>query len=240
MIALYYMGQMKGAPRSKHFDDVYFSAQDGLAETRHVFLQGNNLPHAWQGRGRLTIAETGFGTGLNLCAVAHLFETTRAADQYLEFISVEKYPLSAREIQDALAPWREDFSFRNRENDAPGNMLDRMVRMVAECDSENGIFGSLTNNITLRIEYNDVNTVLPVIGIDVDAWFLDGFKPSGNPDMWSDLVLENVARTTISGGTFATFTAAGFVRRSLQNFGFEVEKIPGFGRKREMLVGRKK
>ncbi|MEM7651292.1 MAG: tRNA U-34 5-methylaminomethyl-2-thiouridine biosynthesis protein, partial [Pseudomonadota bacterium] len=100
---------MHGAPRSKEYDDVYFSADDGLAETQHVFLDGNNLPGAWAGKERFVICETGFGTGLNFLAVWKLFEDTAPPEQSLDFISFEKFPLTAQEIEEYLSPWAESF-----------------------------------------------------------------------------------------------------------------------------------
>ncbi len=216
------MGLMKGAPRSKIFDDVYFSAEDGLEETRHVFLAGNNLPEAWAGRGRFTIAETGFGTGLNFLAVWKLFAETAIPGQSLEFISFEKYPLSAAEMKQALSIWDEE-------------LKEYADALCAAYPAD----GRIAQNVTLRLIIGDVNEELPKLETPVDCWFLDGFRPSSNPEMWTEAVFENMARLTVSGGTFATFTSAGFVRRGLQAAGFEVSKVRGFGRKREMSVGRK-
>src|SRR5690606_25075921 len=99
--------KMRNTPRSKVFDDVYFSEKDGLAETRHVFLEGNHLPGRWQGRKEFTVFETGFGTGLNFLAVWDLFNETKSPGAQLHFISVEQYPLTAAEIEEYLEPWEE-------------------------------------------------------------------------------------------------------------------------------------
>ena len=213
------------APRSKQFDDVYFSAEDGLAETRHVFLDENGLPEAWNGKERFTIFETGFGTGLNFLAAWKLFEETAREYQTLRFVSVEKYPLSRAEIDIAIQHWDE---------------LDRFCErfILLYPDDPHGVFRvDLDNRVLLEIHFGDVNDVMPSIEADVDAWFLDGFRPSSNPDMWSETVFENMARMSHAGSTFATFTSAGFVRRGLEAAGFEVRKVPGYGRKREMSVG---
>lgn len=214
-------------PRSAQFDDVYFSAHDGAEETKHVFLDGNNLPARWQGRDRFTIAETGFGTGLNFLLAWELFDKTASPHAFLDFISVEKYPLEARVIRDGLSPWAQRLS----------PYLDKMIaqypmrvpgfhRMVFD------------NRVALTLIFDDVHKALPEITADVDAWFLDGFSPAKNPDMWSEDVFSNMARLSHQGTSFATFTSAGFVKRGLQAAGFEVEKTKGFARKREMLVGR--
>lgn len=217
---------MDNTPRSKEFNDVYFSVQDGLAETRHVFLEGNDLPAAWQGKDHFTICETGFGTGLNFLAVWKLFEETAQADQTLHFISFEKFPLSAQEIDRYLEPWRAEFP-------------DHLEALVRDYPQKPGEIQDMTfsKNLRLTLICDDVNAAIPHVNESVDCWFLDGFKPSTNPEMWSETVFENMARLSKKGATFATFTAAGFVRRALQSAGFAVEKVPGFGRKREMLVG---
>lgn len=212
---------MLGAPRSKEFDDVYFSAENGLAETRHVFLDGNGLPARWDGAGAFTIGETGFGTGLNFLAVWKLFEDTARPDQTLHFISFEKFPLSAQEIGEYLQPWADEF----------GERLDALVRKYQEGCVQ------LTERVSLTLIFGDVNEEMLKLDVGIDAWFLDGFKPSSNPDMWSETVFSNMARLSNQGATLATFTAAGFVRRGLEAAGFAVEKVRGYGTKRDMTVG---
>lgn len=210
---------MKGAPKSKVFDDVYFSVEDGLAETQHVFLDGNGLPAIWGNADEFVVFETGFGTGLNFLATWELFEKTAKVGQVLHFISVEKYPLDSHDIRQALEIW--GFA------DMLDVMLDHYPRSFK------------TDTVRLTLLEGDVNEVMPSLNYQVDCWFLDGFKPSANPEMWSDIVFENMARMSKKDARFATFTAAGFVRRGLQTVGFEVSKVPGFGKKREMLVGHK-
>ena len=210
--------------RSQEFDDVYFSAGDGLAETRHVFLDGNGLPETWSGAKQFVIGETGFGTGLNFLAVWKLFGETAAEGQKLHFISVEKFPLSAEQIDEALSHWGE---------------LDEYRAQLVEVYPENpiGVFEHDFGRVKLTITFDDVVDGLKQADTIVDAWFLDGFRPSSNPEMWTDAVFEQVARLSKEGTRFATFTSAGFVRRGLEAVGFDVKKVPGFGRKREMSVG---
>jgi tRNA 5-methylaminomethyl-2-thiouridine biosynthesis bifunctional protein len=217
---------MKGAPRSEIFGDVYFSATDGLAETKHVFLDGNNLPAAWAGRADFTIAETGFGTGLNFLAAWKLFAETAELEQKLHFLSFEKYPLSEQQIEEYLQPWKDEFpaELTRLEHVYPDRLSGHHHIHVAE-------------NITLELHFADVNEAIETIEAPVDAWFLDGFKPASNPEMWTDTVFQNVARMSRKGTTFATFTAAGFVKRGLEAAGFTVNKVPGFGTKRDMLTG---
>jgi len=210
--------------RSQEFDDVYFSAEDGLAETRHVFLDGNSLPKAWGGQDNFVVSETGFGTGLNFLAVWKLFDETKGDGQELHFISVEKYPLSKKKIDEAMEHWGELDDYRAR-----------LVEVYP--DEPKGLFEVDFGRVRLTIYFDDVVDGLRQVDQSVDAWFLDGFRPSSNPEMWSDTVFEQVGRLSQPGARFATFTSAGFVRRGLEGVGFEVSKVSGFGRKREMSIG---
>lgn len=223
--------KMASVPRSERFDDVYFSVEDGLAETRHVFLEGNRLPERWGDhdfRGTFVIGETGFGTGLNFLAAWLLWKTLRVNNnpRRLEFISVEKYPVNGAFIRDVLSVWEEELG-------------DKLARF---CDlypvPKTGAHSiDVAEDVRLTLHIGDVAEVLPTLEARVDAWFLDGFKPATNPEMWTDEVFSHMARLSHAGTSFATFTAAGDVRRGLQAAGFEVHKVPGFGRKRDMLTG---
>lgn len=220
-----YVACINAFMRSAEFDDIYFSAEDGLAETKHTFLDGNNLPDAWAGKGRFCIAETGFGTGLNMLAVWRLFDETSAPHQRLDLISVEKYPLTREQIREALAPW--DFGAR----------LDRLLALYPlRCRGFHRL--NLSERVTLTLVFDDVAEALPNLNASVDAWFLDGFAPAKNPGMWNDALYAQMARLSHAGTTLATFTAAGEVRRGLSAAGFDVEKRKGYGRKRDMVVGR--
>lgn len=220
---------MNAVPRSEKFDDVYFSAEDGLAETCHVFLDGNDLPARWQDRSVFTIAETGFGTGLNFLSTWKQFEETARPDQNLDYISFEKYPLSAEDIEKYLHNYKSEL----------GGYLSELIELYPlVVPGFHKI--TLAGQVTLLLVFDDVNAALPQLEAEVDCWFLDGFKPSANPEMWTDTMFSQMARLSVPGATFATFTAAGGVRRGLDAAGFTVRKAPGFGRKREMLVGKKR
>ncbi|MDH3665794.1 MAG: tRNA (5-methylaminomethyl-2-thiouridine)(34)-methyltransferase MnmD [Paracoccaceae bacterium] len=209
-------------PRSKRFGDTYFSAEDGLAETRHVFLAGNRLPDAWAGRAHFHIAELGFGSGLNVLAVRELWQRTRAPGAVLTVTSFERYPLSTAQMTRALARWPE--------------IAPLAAELTAIWTPEGGEFDF--GDTLLRVMISDARAELPSWRGTADAWFLDGFAPARNAEMWEPGLLRAVFERTARGGTAATFTAAGEVRRSLAGAGFLVEKRPGFGPKRDMTVAR--
>ena len=217
----------EGLPYSRAFGDIYFSSENGLLETEHVFIQGNALNSRWQtlAGDTFTIIETGFGTGLNfLCACKHWLEYA-PAHAVLHFISVEKYPLSLQDMQTALAHWH--------------TLLPVAEALIASYESllKTGKIMLLDGRIQLQVLFGDASASLGNINSQADAWFLDGFAPSKNPDMWQPALFEQMARLSHLNTTFATFTSAGAVRRGLAAAGFTVTKKPGFGRKREMISG---
>ena len=227
----------QGTPVSEQFDDIYFSNEDGLEETHYVFLKGNGFPErfAQHPRDNCIFAETGFGTGLNFLTLWRDFAQFKQQDptatlQRLHYISFEKYPLQVADLAAAHARWPELAAFAEELRAQWPLPLGGCHRIVLAQGA-----------ITLDLWFGDVNTLLPQLDASlndqVDAWFLDGFAPAKNPDMWNDTLFSAMARMARPGGTFATFTAAGFVRRGLQHVGFDVAKVKGFGQKREMLTG---
>jgi tRNA 5-methylaminomethyl-2-thiouridine biosynthesis bifunctional protein len=216
-----------GQPRSRLYGDVYFSAEDGLAETRAVVLDGCGLPQAWAGRTRFVVAELGFGTGLNIAALLDLWRRARPAGATLHIFSVEAHPITADEAARALARWPEIAEAAAALTSRwPGRARGLHRVELAE-------FGAILDLAVL-----DVAEALAGWSGRADAWFLDGFSPALNPEMWRDEVLALVAARSAPGARAATFTVAGQVRRSLAAAGFAVEKRPGFGRKRERLEAR--
>ena len=217
-----------GVPTSTLYDDIYFSKDSGLLETNHVFLDGNNLPQRWSDiTGSFHIIETGFGTGLNFFAAWKLLcEQTNNIN--LHYTSIEKHPLSINDIRQAISLWPEMDHF----------IEEFFLQYPFNFHGESAL---LLNNdkIHLNLLWGDVNNILPSINNQADAWFLDGFSPQKNPDMWNDILYAEMARLTNAGGTFATFTSSGNVRRGLQKNGFTVTKASGFGKKRHILVGVK-
>ena len=220
-----------GLPFSSRFDDVYFSAESGLEEARHVFLKGNRLDQRFatlSNKQGLTIGETGFGTGLNFLCAWQLFEQVAPEGASLDFFSTEKFPLDDDELRAALAIWPDLKPFSDE-------LIKHWRRWVPGWNR----WSFANGRVRLTLAIGDVDETLPQLPSgSVDAWFLDGFSPSKNPEMWTDSVLTQLARTSNTGATLATYTSAGWVRRGLQSAGFSVEKIPGYGRKREMVCGQ--
>jgi tRNA 5-methylaminomethyl-2-thiouridine biosynthesis bifunctional protein len=214
-------------PYSHQFDDVYFSTDNGLEETDYVFLQGNQLAARWQ-QGQFdqfTIIETGFGTGLNFLCAANLWLNTAPANAQLHFISIEKYPLSINEITQALSIWPQ------LQHLTPSFLHQYTAFNNQTCTIK------LNENIHLLLLIGDVIDCLNRISSQADAWFLDGFSPAKNPEMWQPSVFSAMAKNSHSTSTFSTFTSAGIVRRGLIDAGFTVKKQAGYGKKREMLTG---
>ncbi|MEW5250305.1 bifunctional tRNA (5-methylaminomethyl-2-thiouridine)(34)-methyltransferase MnmD/FAD-dependent 5-carboxymethylaminomethyl-2-thiouridine(34) oxidoreductase MnmC [Microbulbifer discodermiae] len=225
-------------PVSRTFGDVYFSSASGLAETRYVFLQQNDLPARWRslaGGATFTIGETGFGTGLNFLAACALWHETAPADARLHFVSVEKYPLHPRDLDRALDLWPQlqEYADRLREQ-YPPLLAPGVHRLHFDSISLTLVIGDASAAfVALRTEH-------PAYDASVDAWFLDGFAPAKNPAMWTPELFRQIAELSKPGASFATFTSAGSVKRGLQDTGFAVQKVAGFGRKRDMLRGQLK
>ncbi|MGL4207156.1 MAG: bifunctional tRNA (5-methylaminomethyl-2-thiouridine)(34)-methyltransferase MnmD/FAD-dependent 5-carboxymethylaminomethyl-2-thiouridine(34) oxidoreductase MnmC [Aeromonadaceae bacterium] len=227
-----------GAPHSDAFDDIYFSNNNGLDETRYVFLQQNGLPDRWSQHDRplFVIAETGFGTGLNFLATWQAFRTWRQQKnqegaQRLHFISFEKYPLTQSDLALALKSWPELAPLSAQLLDNYPEALPGCHRVLLD-----------QGEVILDLWLGDIKETLdqlwqPDQGGLVDAWYLDGFAPSKNPDMWTEQLFTGLARLARPGATLATFTCAGFVRRGLIAAGFAMQKVTGHGNKRHMLVG---
>lgn len=207
-----------GTPVSTRFDDPYFSLQDGLAETRHVFLAGNDLPARF--RDGFHIGELGFGTGLNFLTALKAFRDARTPGR-LRFTSFEAYPMAMTDLARALTAWPE------LPTDALLSGGSRLPDRITGPDFE------------LTIVAGDARATLPDWPGQADAWFLDGFSPVKNPELWQPDLLSQVAAHTSPDGTAATYSAAGHVRRGLEAAGFEVTRAPGFGRKRHMTRARR-
>ncbi len=219
----------QGQPLSSRFNDFYFSRLNGLDESGYVYLHHNQLAQRWQ---RLqpgqafSIGETGFGTGLNfLCCWQH-WRQHAAPGTRLHFISVERYPLSSEDLHQALALWPQ--------------LTELAAALLAQYPPNCGGFHRLLfdqGQVQLTLIFDDASHALQQLDQRIDAWFLDGFSPAKNPQMWSSELFSAVARCSHQQSSFSTFTAASSVRRGLQQAGFAVSTAPGFGKKRQMLFG---
>lgn len=208
-----------GVPVSTAFDDPYFSRENGLAETRHVFLNGNDLQNRFAEAGTFHVAELGFGTGLNLVAALQLWRVCGAGT--LVYTAFEQHPLPCQQMVRAIEGWPE---------------LSGLAAEIAMAWKSHGV---QLPDLDMTLVIGDARAKVPEWQGRADAWFLDGFAPARNPEMWETGLLAAVHATTQQGGTFATYSAAGAVRRALIAAGFAVRKVPGYGRKREMLVGQR-
>ncbi len=219
-----------GVPVSSKYDDVYFNAVDGCAETEYVFLQQNELERRFRalsdGSGSFTIGELGFGTALSFLSVAHLWSALAPPDAHLHFVSFEKYPIAPEQLEKIHEHWP---AFAMMAAELRKNLPECTPGFHRRCFSD--------PRISLTLAYGDARDLLPLVRGQVDAWFLDGFSPAKNPELWSEAIGQEVARCSRPGATFSTFSAAGHVRRSLEASGFRVEKAKGFGNKRELLKG---
>jgi tRNA 5-methylaminomethyl-2-thiouridine biosynthesis bifunctional protein len=216
-----------GAPRSRRYGDVYFSKAGGLAETRAVFLAGCGLPQRWAGRRAFTVAELGFGTGLNIAALLELWRATRPPGARLAIFSVEAEPLGAADAARALAAFPElAASAAALTGRWPGRARGFHRVDLPELGA------------TLDVAVMDAHAALGVWRGRADAWFLDGFAPAVNPLMWTDALMALVAARSAPGALAATYTVAGQTRRALAAAGFAALRRPGFGAKRERLEAR--
>jgi tRNA U34 5-methylaminomethyl-2-thiouridine-forming methyltransferase MnmC len=211
----------EGVPVSRRFDDPYFSKADGLAETRHVFLKGNDLPARFHDRPTHRVAELGFGTGLTLAVMRACYREAGTGGT-LHFTSFEAFPMPVADMRTALSQFPEIAP----EIDDVLEALDTGDRTFTAAD------------LRFELVVGDARQTLPRWQGQAETWCLDGFSPARNPELWEAELMQAVAEHTAPGGHFATYTAAGHVRRALGAAGFDVTRCAGFGRKRHMTAGR--
>lgn len=215
-------------PYSTAFGDHFYCREDGRAEAAYVFLDANGLPARWAAGGEFTIGELGFGTGLNFCETLRQWKAfEKPSGARLHFVSFELYPMERDNIAKAPSRW----PLLNAERDA---LVDRWPDQPAGT-----VVVDVDDDVRLSVVCGPALAGIEASGHIFDAWYLDGFAPSRNPDMWSPEIMAALFARTREDGTFATYAAAGFVRRNLQGAGFIVSRRPGFAGKREMLHGRK-
>ncbi len=211
-----------GVPVAQDFDDIYFSTDGGLEEAKNVFLKACNLPKSWQGKKLFSICELGFGSGLNFLATLKLWQENAHAEQILHFISIEAFPFDKEQLTRALA----GFNTLSAQASALIEIWPGRVKGTHRLN-----FGT----VILTLIHDDIAPALVGLDAKIDAWFLDGFAPAKNPEMWSENVFSHMARLSNLRAKVGTFTVAGTVRRGLAKAGFTVTKQKGFGRKRERL-----
>ena len=216
-----------GTPFSSAFGDVYHSAHGGPAQARHVFLGGNDLPARWRGRQRFVILETGFGLGLNFLATWQAWRDDPQRCRRLHFVSVEKHPFSAADLAVAQRAWPEFAALAGQLQRRWPPLTPGMHRLYFEDDQ-----------LILTLLFGDAVTRLGDIDASVDAYYLDGFSPAKNPELWTPTLCRGLARMAAPGATLATWSVASEVRGALKAAEFDLEKRPGFAGKREMLAGR--
>ena len=211
-------------PYSERFGDVYRSRTGGLAESRAVFLDGCGLPKAWADAHLFTVGEMGFGTGLNFLNTYDLWRHTKRGNARLHYIAVEGFPISHQDMKECVARW-------------PELRIVGKALIRAYLHPQPGFqrFFFENNKVVLTLLCGEALQMLSALDAHIDAWFLDGFAPDKNPEMWRPEVLAEVARLSKPGTKLATYTVAGDVRRALASLGFDVMKAPGFGTKAEML-----
>jgi tRNA 5-methylaminomethyl-2-thiouridine biosynthesis bifunctional protein len=214
------------SPYSKNYDDIYFQPGIGLEEKKHVFLKGNQLPENWQNKKIFTIGESGFGTGLNFLNTLKLWERTRKPGQQLNYISCELHPLNKDQLNQVLSSFSELKNYaKSLINKYPEILIYGFHRLHFE-----------SYKTTLTLIFGNAADAFKHCHAEIDAWFLDGFGPSKNPEMWNHQLFKAIANCSRLGSTLSTFTVARKIRDGLSAVGFEIKKTQGFGQKREMLT----
>ncbi|MGF6264197.1 tRNA 5-methylaminomethyl-2-thiouridine biosynthesis bifunctional protein [Paraburkholderia youngii] len=219
-----------GSPFSPHYDDIYHSAVGALEQARYVFLRGNELPERWQSRRTFTVLETGFGIGINFLVTWAAWRADPARCERLHFVSTEKHPFSAADLRRVHASTITDPLIAQLA-DTLANAWPMLVPGTHRLEFEGG-------RVVLTLIFADALDSLPALRLRADAFYLDGFAPAKNPELWSPAIFKALARVAGDDATFSTYSSAGDVKRALTQCGFEYRKVDGFGWKRAMLVGR--
>ncbi len=217
---------LSGQPFNLQFFDIYFSRENGMAEKEYVFLHNNHLPERWRGKKQFVIAETGFGSGLNFLTTVHHWLKSSNDTACLQYIAIDKFPLSQEDLRQALSHWPQ-----------LNHLLSEFILHYPPAVPGFHHIPLFKHRVVLTFILGDVETGLKQMSANVDAWYLDGFSPEKNPEMWTKPVFQKIAGLSKKNTSFSTFTAAGLVRRGLSEVGFNVEKIKGYDQKREMLRG---
>ena len=217
-----------GQPYSPAYDDIYYSVAGGREESEHVFLEHNHLVTRWQTMAsseHFVVAETGFGTGLNFVLTMKAWLEQAKPDACLHYVAIEKHPVSPSDMAKVAQNWPE-----------LSELYDELLSVYPLPIEGEHCRNLLNGRVYLHLIFSDVIDALESRELAADAWYLDGFGPDKNADLWSDQVFQLIEKNSKQGATLSTYTAAGFVRRGLQAAGFEVTKVKGHGKKREMIT----
>lgn len=215
-----------GTPYSSAYGDVYHSSDGGLGQAHHVFLAGNQLPQRWQRRRHFTVLETGFGLGLNFLATWQAWRNDPARCERLHFVSCELHPFERHDLVQLHQRWPEFAALAEELQGAWPTLVPGLHRLHLD-----------QGRVTLTLGLGDATHLLGQFDLQADAFYLDGFSPAKNPELWSPRLFHQLARLASPRATLATWSVAGEVREGLRRAGFEVAKAPGFGGKRQMLLG---
>ncbi|WP_434107879.1 bifunctional tRNA (5-methylaminomethyl-2-thiouridine)(34)-methyltransferase MnmD/FAD-dependent 5-carboxymethylaminomethyl-2-thiouridine(34) oxidoreductase MnmC [Paraburkholderia caffeinilytica] len=219
-----------GTPFSPLYNDIYHSAVGSLEQAQYVFLRGNALPDRWQGRRIFTVLETGFGMGINFLMTWAAWRDDPARCERLHFVSTEKHPFTQADLQSVYAATISDPAIAALAQTVAG-AWPMLVPGTHRLEFEDG-------RVVLTLVFGDAGETLPNLRLRADAFYLDGFAPAKNPEIWTPAIFKSIARMAGEGATFSTYTSAGDIKRALTQCGFEYRKVDGFGWKRAMLVGR--
>jgi tRNA 5-methylaminomethyl-2-thiouridine biosynthesis bifunctional protein len=219
----------KGTPFSPLYDDIYQSAVGGLEQAHYVFLRGNALPDRWQGRRIFTVLETGFGIGINFLMTWATWRADPTRCERLHFVSTEKHPFTVADLRSVYAATISDPAIAGLANTL-ADAWPMLVPGTHRLEFEDG-------RVVLTLALGDAQESLPAMRLRADAFYLDGFAPARNPELWTPAIFKALARLAGEGATFATYSSAGDIKRALTQCGFEYRKVEGFGWKRAMLIG---
>ena len=216
----------EGVPVSRRYADRYHPRSGALQQAAHVFLHGNDLPARWRGREQFAILETGFGLGNNFLATLDAWRADPARPARLHFVSIEQHPFARADLARAHAasPLRD--------------LTDALVQAWPPLTPDLHRLDFAAGKVQLLLGFGDVAAWLPALVARIDAFYLDGFAPDRNPDMWQPRIFKALARLANPGATAATWSVARSVRDGLAEAGFEVERAPGSGGKREITLAR--
>ncbi len=227
----YIIYRMESGLRNEHYDDCYFSIDSGYLESLYVFVEGNGLKDRCLNG--FNIGETGFGTGLNLLVLEDFLESNCGDGCVITFTSIEKYPLETNVVKKTLGLLKE----------VSEESLKRHIKLYEDMFThiKNGwnsfSFKRDWGELKINLYIGDIMGSFDNYPVINNCWFLDGHSPDKNPEMWNMGVFNGVALNSKKGTTFATFTAAGVVKRGLRESGLTVKRKKGFGQKRHMISG---